>query len=44
MLHGGAARELVPGLLALEDERLYEPRFGLRIDRLGDYAPSELLV
>lgn len=44
MLHCGAARELVPGLLALEDERLYEPRFGLRIDRLGDYAPSELLV
>ncbi|MCS7268198.1 MAG: CRISPR-associated endonuclease Cas3'' [Geminicoccaceae bacterium] len=44
MLRAGAVRELVPGLLWLEDARLYDERFGLRIDRLGAYEPSELLV
>lgn len=44
MLRTGSARALVPGLLFLEDGRLYDEKLGLRVDRLGAYEPSELVV
>lgn len=44
LLRAGAVRELVPGLLSLEDQRLYDARLGLRIDKIGEYEPAELLL
>lgn len=44
LLRAGAVREIVPGLLSLEDQRLYDARLGLRIDKIGEYEPAELLL
>ena len=44
MLRTDSARELVPGLLLLKDELLYDDKLGLRVDRLGKYDPVELVV
>jgi CRISPR-associated endonuclease/helicase Cas3 len=39
-----AAREIAPGLLQLDDARLYTRRTGLDVRRLGTFDPSELIV
>lgn len=38
------ARELVPGLLLLDDARLYDEVTGLQVDRVGIYDPHELMM
>jgi hypothetical protein len=43
LLQGGAASKLVPGLLWLDDQRLYDRVTGLRADELSEYAPEELM-
>jgi CRISPR-associated endonuclease/helicase Cas3 len=43
LVQAGAASELVPGLLWLDDRRLYDDVIGLRADKLSVYAPDELI-
>ena len=43
LVQAGAASELVPGLLQLDDSRLYDEVTGLRADKLAVYAPEELI-
>ena len=43
LVKDGAASELVPGLLRLDDSRLYDRVTGLRADKLSVYAPQELI-
>ena len=39
-----AVHEVLPGLLVLEDERLYDKVTGLDVRRLGALAPEECVV
>jgi len=43
LVQAGAASELVPGLLWLDDQHLYDRVTGLRADKLAEYAPQELI-
>jgi CRISPR-associated endonuclease/helicase Cas3 len=44
LVQAGVASELVPGLLQLDDRRLYDDVTGLRADKLSVYAPEELIL